>query len=99
MDVGKLTLTEGEGTLYEIRADHRQEKLGQGMLTLEQGALCCAGERFVLADVDDMALVQSRNLFLTIGNRYIQFKAKKSCSLRKYRALWKHTLKEKQGRV
>ena len=34
MDVGKLTLTEGEGTPYEIRADHRQEKLGLGMLTL-----------------------------------------------------------------
>lgn len=99
MDAGNLVLTEGEATAYEILADHRQQTLGSGMLTLESGALCCAGERIDLAEIDDMALVQSRNLFVTTGNRYIQFKAKKSCSLRKYRALWKHALDTKESKV
>lgn len=99
MDAGNLTLTEAEGTLYEIQADHQQKKLGQGALKLEGGALCCAGEQIPLAQIDDMALVQSRNLFITTGNRYIQFKANKSCCLRKYRALWKHALETKESKV
>lgn len=99
MDAGDLSLTEGEAAAYEIMADHRQQKLGNGPLTMEQGTLCCAGERISLADIDDMALVQSRNLFITTGNRYIQFKTEKSCSLRKYRALWKHALERKQSKV
>lgn len=80
-------------TMFELEAEHRQRVIAQGTLTLEDGLLRCGEETVALADIDDMALVQSRTLLFSVGSRYCQLRAKDPCCLRKYYSLWKQTEK------
>ena len=96
MDRGGLVLRDENVTVFRLEADHQQTQLGTGELVLQDGILRCGSVQWPLAAIDDLALVQSRNLLLSMGSEYYQLKAAKSCSLRKYRAAWRHA-KENQS--
>lgn len=89
-----LVLKDPNVTMFEVLEDHRQKQIAQGDLTLENDILCCGGERIALKDIDDMALVQSRTMLISMGSRYCQLKSQDPCCLRKYLAAWKHCLQD-----
>ena len=90
MDAGKLNLSDPDMTLSELVGDHHQRQLTVGSLRLEEQILFCGEMQFPLAEISDMALVQSRMLLFSVGSHYYQIKAKSSCCLRKYVTAWKH---------
>lgn len=92
LDAGKLTLSDPGMTLAEILDGHQQQTVTQGQLTLENNRLCCGEMTFALTEIDDMALVQSRNLLLSVGTHYYQIHAEDPTCLRKYLAAWKHRI-------
>lgn len=96
-DAGALAFRDPDVTVTEIQGDHGQDFLSQGELYLENGCLCCGSARFPLENVDDMALVQSRILLISVGSRYFQLRAKRSCCLRKYLAVWKHLTRAREA--
>ena len=75
-------------TVWRLDADHGQEKLCTHKLILKDGVLRCGHLAWPLADIDDLGLVQSRNLLMSVGSDYYQLKAAESCCLRKYRVAW-----------
>lgn len=87
-DAGDLTLRDENITAFRLEADHQQTKLPPAPLVLEKDVLRCGQLQWQLSQIDDLALVQSRNLLLSAGSDYYQLKAAKGCSLRKYRAAW-----------
>lgn len=89
-DVGRLDLSDPDVALYAVENDHRHVLLAQGALRLKDGALHCGKYRFALEDIDDMALVQSRTLLLSVGSSYYQIKCGQPRCLRKYHAAWCH---------
>ena len=68
--------------------DHSQKLLTTGNLSLRDGVLRCGDLQWPLETIDDMALVMSRNLLMSVGSDYYQLKAPKGNSMRKYRAAW-----------
>lgn len=96
-DSGTLVLKDSGITMCELLDDHQQKVIAQGELVLEKGILRCGQEQFALKDIDDMALVQSRTLLISSGSRYCQLKAENVCCLRKYLAVWKHTIRAKES--
>ncbi len=83
-------LSDPDVTVMELLEAHQQLLLAQGDLKLAQGKLCCGDLAIPLEEIDDMALVQSRILLVSVGSRYYQFRAKKPACLRKYLAVWKN---------
>ena len=81
-------LEDEEVTLFRLNADHSQENMGTHKLILEQGALRCGDRSWNLSQIDDLALVMSRNLLMSVGSDYYQLKGPKGCSMRKYRVAW-----------
>lgn len=75
-------------TVFRLDAEHGQEKLCTDRLTLKDGILCCGQQAWPLEAIEDLGLVQSRNLLMSVGSDYYQLKAAKSCCLRKYREAW-----------
>lgn len=86
----KITLRDEEVTVFALGADHQQMELTTDVLILEDGILRCGDQQWKLADIDDLALVQSKNLLLSCTDRYYQLHSAQSCCLRKYRAAWQH---------
>lgn len=84
----RLLLRDEGVTVMRVEADHQQTHLGTDSLILENGVLRCGQLQWELAKIDDLALVLSRNLLISIGKDYYQLKGSKGCSLRKYRAAW-----------
>ena len=74
--------------VYRLDADHGQQILCRDRLILKDGLLRCGQFSWPLEAIDDLGLVQSRNLLMSVGSDYYQLKAAKSCCLRKYRAAW-----------
>lgn len=89
---GALSFSDPGMTMTEILDGHQQRPISQGDLKLENGTLFCGEEKMELTGIDDMALVQSRTLLISIGSRYYQIKAEDPTCLRKYLAAWKHCL-------
>lgn len=85
---GGLTLRDEAVIPYRLEADHQQTKLPTAPLVLEGNTLRCGTLQWELTQIDDLALVQSRNLLLHAGGDYYQLKGPKGCSMRKYRVLW-----------
>ena len=75
-------------TAFRLDAEHGQEKLCTDRLTLKDGILRCGDLAWPLEKIEDLGLVQSRNLLMSIGSEYYQLKAAESCCLRKYRVAW-----------
>lgn len=90
LQTGGLVLRDENITVSALEADHSERILATDALVLENGVLGCGDLRWKLSDIDDMALVQSRNMMLSVGKDYYQLKAAKSCSLRKYHAAWRY---------
>lgn len=88
MASGDLILRDEHVTAFRLEENHQQTDLGTNELVLEKGLLRCGDLQWKLTDIDDLALVQSRNLLMSVGCEYYQLKSAKSCSLRKYRAAW-----------
>lgn len=83
-------------TVFRIEADHKQTALQTAPLTLEKGVLRCGELAWELSRIDDLALVMSRNLLMSVGKDYYQLKAPKGTSLRKYRVAW-HAARSKEN--
>ena len=90
LEAGTLGLSDPGMTLVEILEDHQQRELAKGTLTLENHRLICGEMTFDLHQVDDMALVQSRNLLLSVGSSYYQIHMEDPTCLRKYLAAWQY---------
>lgn len=88
LEEGKLVLRDENVTATALEADHAERVLATDELVLENDSLRCGNLQWKLGDIDDMALVQSRNMMLSVGKDYYQLKAAQSCCLRKYRAVW-----------
>ncbi len=85
-----LVLRDENVTVFALGADHQQTALATDALILEGDILRCGDVQWHLTDIDDLALVQSRNILLSAGEHYYQLHSAKSCSLRKYHAAWRH---------
>ena len=96
-DQQSLRLEDPDVVMMEILENHQQKQIAQGNLILENGILACGEERIPLTDIDDMALVQSKNLLISMGTRYCQIHSQESCCLRKYLIAWKQAMKEKEA--
>ena len=83
-----LALQDGDVKVLRLENDHRQTVCTTDCLTLADGVLRCGDFRWALHEIDDMALVMSRNLLMSVGSDYYQLKAPKGTSLRKYRTAW-----------
>ena len=57
-------------------------------------ALHCGGMRFLLREIEHMAIVQKRLLLFTCGGHYYTVKCARGANLRKYLALWNAAHKE-----
>lgn len=93
---GTLSLRDENVTAFCLGADHQQTQLPPAALCLEKGVLRCGELQWKLTEIDDLALILSRNLLLSAGSEYYQLKAPKGSSLRKYRAVWQ-AARQKQG--
>lgn len=89
MASGELVLRDENVTVFRLEEDHGQTELCVGALTLERGLLRCGDLQWKLKDIDDLALVLSRSLLMSVGSGYYQLKSAQSCNLRKYRAAWR----------
>lgn len=85
---GTLTMEDAHITPSRLEADHHQTDLPPAALTLENGVLRCGDLQWKLTEIDDLALVLSRSLLLSVGSEYYQLKAAGICSLRKYLEAW-----------
>ena len=83
-----LALQDADVTLLRLEDDHGQRVVTTDTLKLEKGVLRCGEVQWELEKINDMALVMSRNLLMSVGSDYYQLKAPKGCSLRKYRTAW-----------
>lgn len=99
LDADELALRDENVTAFALEDDHSQRVLTTDALVLEKGVLGCGSLAWKLTDIDDIALVQSRNLLMSVGSDYYQLKAAKSCSLRKYHAAWRHAKATESSRV
>jgi 1-acyl-sn-glycerol-3-phosphate acyltransferase len=85
---GEALFSDPEVLLTEIKSDHGEKELGRGMLTLYEDRLCCAGREFPLAEIRDMAPVQTYLLLLSVGEQYYQIRSDEGANLRKYLETW-----------
>ena len=92
LDAGQLHFCDKDMTLSEILDGHQQNTLAQGDLKLENDILSCGQMQFALQKIDDMALVQSRTLLISVGSNYYQIKAEDPTCLRKYLAAWSYCM-------
>lgn len=83
-----LVLQDEAVTVFRLEADHAQTPLCTGRLILADGILRCGQLQWELTRIDDLALVMSRNLLMSVGSDYYQLKAPRGSSLRKYRTAW-----------
>ena len=74
--------------LREITGGHRETELEAGTLTMLPDALEIAGRRFLLHQIDSMAMVKAHILLFSVGDRYYEIRAKDNCCLRKYLMAW-----------
>ena len=88
MAAGSLVLEDSAVAVMRLADDHSQKLLTTGNLSLRDGVLRCGDLQWPLETIDDMALVMSRNLLMSVGSDYYQLKAPKGSSMRKYRAAW-----------
>ena len=86
---GDALFSDGEVLLTEIESGHGEKELGRGTLALYEDRLCCAGREFPLAEIRDMAPVQTYLLLLSVGERYYQIRSDEGANLRKYLEIWK----------
>ncbi len=99
LDAGKLALRDEQVTAVALDTEQGQQVMTTDALILENGILRCGPLQWKLSDIDDIALVQSRNLLMSVGSGYYQLKAAKSCSLRKYHAAWRHAKSAEPSQV
>ena len=88
LENNEIVLRDAKVTVFRIEKDHQQTKLTTDTLLLEDGILRCGQLQWPLERIDDLALVMSRNLLMSVGSDYYQLKGSKGCSMRKYRVAW-----------
>ena len=93
------TLRDKKVQALALGADHQQTSLGSNTLILEDGVLRWGDLALKLTDISDMGLVMSRNILLSIGENYYQFRAPKGSNLRKYRIAWQLARENVQSTV
>lgn len=74
--------------LREITDGHRERTLGKGILTMRPDALEIAGHRFILSEIDSMAMVKAHILLFSVGDNYYEIRADAGQCLRKYLIAW-----------
>ena len=85
-----LLFSDENMTLREIASGHRETLLGQGELKQYPDALELGGQRFMLRDIDSMAMVKAGILLFSVGDRYYEIRAAGERCLRKYLMVWQN---------
>lgn len=80
-----------EARLSQIGDKHSARLLGVGTLAQEEECLSCAGRRFPLGDISDMAMTRSNVLLFTCGGGYYEIRVSGNKNLRKYLEIWKES--------
>ena len=86
---GDLLFQDEDVELRRVHADHSEDLLGRGTLRQYEDRLECAGLRFPLAEISNMAMVQAHLLLFSCGGDYYQLRASGGVNLRKYLEIWK----------
>ena len=86
---GDLLFSDGEIQLSRIGSGHSEEKLGLGLLEQHEEYLLCAGRRFPMREIRNMAPVQSHLLLFLHEGEYYQLRTRNGANLRKYMEIWK----------
>ncbi len=86
---GSLLFSDGEMELAQIRPDHSEQVLCVGELRQYEDVLECCGRRFPLAEIRDLAMVQSHLLLFSFQDEYYQLRTRTGANLRKYLDVWK----------
>ena len=92
-DDGPL-FSDGGVTLTRLLPGHQEVPAGVGVLSQFDDRLICAGKSFPLREIDNMAMVLSRTLLLSVHGEYWQIRAGERTNLRKYLEIWKHRDRE-----
>ena len=87
--VGDEKLFADGGVTLSVIDGGKEETLGAGSLIQEKDALSCAGRRFALNAIDDMAMTQHNVLLFSAGDAYYQLRSQGATNLRKYLEIWK----------
>jgi len=75
-------------TLTLIGSDHEETQIGRGELVMTKDELICAGNRFSVAEIDNMSLVQAKILLFSYDGKYYEIRANKATCHRKYLSQW-----------
>ena len=75
--------------LTEIGPNHEETELCRGQLTQYENRLAIGAYSFPLADIRNMAPVQTYLLLFSVGDRYYQLRSDSGANLRKYLEIWK----------
>ena len=81
--------SDSDCVLTRIGLGHREQILGRGELEQYEDRLVCAGREFVLAEIENMAVVVADRLVFSYGEEYRQIRAADGANIRKYLAIWK----------
>ena len=87
-----LLFSDGDMTLREIGAGHRETLLGRGELRQYPDAIELGGRRFPLSEIDSMAMVKAGMLLFSVGDRYFEIRAAGGACLRKYLLVWQNAV-------
>ena len=84
-----LLFSDGGVSLYRVGAGHQEELLGSGVLQQYEDRLECAGFRFPLKDISNMAEVLAARLLLSARGEYYEIRSKTDLCFRKYLEVWR----------
>lgn len=76
-------------TLRHIESDHKERVLCRGTLTQYKDSIDIDGRRFMLSEIDNMAMVKDNILLFSVDKDYYEIRADEVCCLRKYLTMWK----------
>ncbi len=85
-----LLFSDGDMTLREIGAGHRETLLAKGELRQYPDAIELGGRCFPLTEIDSMAMVKAGMLLFSVGDRYFEIRAAGGACLRKYLMVWQN---------
>ncbi len=75
-------------TLLALNADHSEEQLARGELSMSRRALCCGGREFLVADIAQMSMFGRMRLVFVANGGYYELRPGSVKCTRKYLELY-----------
>ena len=83
-----LLFSDTDVSLSRIAAGHEESAIASGELLQYENCLECAGFRFPLEKISNMAAVLTSRLLLTVEGEYYEIHSDRGANLRKYLDIW-----------